>query len=390
MNRTPNRTAALARCYAAFLLSGMGSLMVGSLLPYLRAAYDLDYGFSGLLLSAQPVGNLIATLLAGVLPLYLGRRRSVLLLTVWMPVAYLLFSTASLPVLLLAACFCTGLARGGGANFCNVSVSTLAGENPGALNLLHGAFALGALSAPFLLIGSERLTGSFRPGVFVMLAFALLQFALYCRASRDPLPEPARGGLRGADYSFLRSVNFWVSGLILLFYISAEYAITGWLVTYMKDSGVFTAAMSQMMSSLLWVDILLGRLLVASLSRRLSQNQLLFMGGAGFFAFFLVVFHAVSPVPAAIGIAGLGFFMAGIYPTTFSCVSRELAGNDLAASMLIMLGSIGGIAAPALIGQIAARVGIVGGMRTVIVLTSVTFVLILLRVLIFRRKRKPD
>ena len=82
--------------------------------------------------------------------------------------------------------------------------------------------------------------------------------------------------------------------------------------------------------------------------------------------------------------------MAGIYPTTFSCVSRELAGNDLAASMLIMLGSIGGIAAPALIGQIAARVGIVGGMRTVIVLTSVTFVLILLRVLLFRRKRKPD
>ena len=147
-----NKKAVLRQCYIAFALSGMGSLMVGSLLPFLRDAYGLNYAFSGMLLSAQPVGNLISTLLAGVLPLYIGRRRTVLILTIWMPVAYLLFALTSSPPLLLAACFFTGLARGSGANFSNVVVSTLAGETPSALNLLHGAFALGAFSAPFLLL----------------------------------------------------------------------------------------------------------------------------------------------------------------------------------------------------------------------------------------------
>lgn len=370
------RQSVLRRCYLAFLLSGMASLMVGSLLPRLRETYHLSYAFSGLLLSAQPVGNLLATLLAGILPLYLGRRKSVLLLTCWMPVAYALFTGVSTPVLLLLACFCTGVARGGGSNFANVVVTTLAGETPGALNLLHAAFALGAFCAPFVLLACGA---GYRLAAGVMLAASLVQFTLYRSASRAKLPEPARNGLRGASYGFLRSKNFWISGSILLFYLSAEYAITGWLVTYLKDSGVFSAALSQVMSSLLWIDILFGRLLVARLSRNWSRNRLLVMGGIGFFVFFLIVFLSRSAPVATLGIAGLGFFMAGIYPTTFSGVSRETAGNDLAASMLILFGSIGGIAAPAVIGFVSGHIGIAGGMGTVVLLTTITLLLILLR-----------
>lgn len=378
----------LTRCYLAFFLSGMGSLMVGSLLPYLRQSYAINYQFAGMMLSAQPVGNMLATLLAGVLPLYFGRKNSVLLLTIWMPIAYLLFTSASLPVLLLAACFCTGLARGGGSNFSNVVVSTLASENARGLNLLHAAFALGALLAPFLLLFTGMLFGQagFRVATGIMTILALLQFSFYhASASQNSLSAHKHGGLQQADYRFLRSPVFWRAGFTLLFYLSAEYAITGWLVTYMKDSGIFSQTLAQMTSSLLWVMILLGRLAVAALSKQLSRSTLLCFGGIGFFAFFCVVFTSTAALQAAIGIIGLGFCMAGIYPTTFSSVSAELADNDLAASALMVMGSLGGIAAPALIGVISERAGIISGMRTVVILTALTLLLLLVHAYFLRR-----
>ena len=376
-----NKKAVLRQCYIAFALSGMGSLMVGSLLPFLRDAYGLNYAFSGMLLSAQPVGNLISTLLAGVLPLYIGRRRTVLILTIWMPVAYLLFALTSSPPLLLAACFFTGLARGSGANFSNVVVSTLAGETPSALNLLHGAFALGAFSAPFLLLLANLAlpASGFRLAALCMAALAAIQFSFYFRASRHRLPEQPHTGLRHVSYRFLLSAPFWSAGLILLFYISAEHSITGWLVTYMTDSGIVSGTLAQMTSSILWICILAGRLASAAISRTVSRNILLIANGIGFFGFFLLLFYSTSAPGAALSIAGLGFFMAGIYPTVFSSVTAELSGNDFASSLLMLLGSLGGIIAPALIGYISESAGIAGGMRTVIVLTTVTCALILFR-----------
>ncbi|MEA4932736.1 MAG: MFS transporter [Lawsonibacter sp.] len=382
MTETMTKAHAMRCTYLAFLLSGMGSLMVGSLLPNLRSSYGLDYTFSGLLLSAQPVGNLISNLLAGILPLYLGRKRSILILVCWMPVAYLLFAGASARVLLLTACFCIALARGAGSNFSNVVISTLAEESARGLNLLHAAFSLGALSAPFLLVFGSLLFGEsgFRAAALAMAVLALVQFLLYrAVAGSDALPEAAHGGLKSADLRFLHDRVFWVSGAVLLFYISAEYAITTWMVTYMKDTGIFGDTLAQMTSSVLWVSILLGRLLTASVSGRVSRKLLLTVCAFGFFGFFLVLFCAHTPTAALFGILGLGFFMAGIYPTTFAGAAHVVAGNDLAASLLIMMGSVGGIAAPALIGRISDTVGIAGGMSTVIVLTFVLLVLILAR-----------
>ncbi len=111
----------------------------------------------------------------------------------------------------------------------------------------------------------------------------------------------------------------------------------------------------------------------------MSRNILLIANGIGFFGFFLLLFYSTSAPGAALSIAGLGLFMAGIYPTVFSSVTAELSGNDFASSLLMLLGSLGGIIAPALIGYISESAGIAGGMRTVIVLTTVTCALILFR-----------
>ena len=61
-----------------FLLNGMLALSIGSLLPFIRDARGLDYAFCGLIVSLHSVGNLFSSFTAGLLPVAIGRKKSIL------------------------------------------------------------------------------------------------------------------------------------------------------------------------------------------------------------------------------------------------------------------------------------------------------------------------
>ena len=118
---------------------------LGSFIPFLRESYGLSYNLSGVLLSCQSAGNLIAVMLVGILPLWIGRRRAVLATAVWMLAAHLIFASGIGSAPLLAAAFLmTGIARGGNSNFSNTMVSTLPGKRAtGATTCSTGALRWG-------------------------------------------------------------------------------------------------------------------------------------------------------------------------------------------------------------------------------------------------------
>lgn len=70
-----------AVCYYSFFVNGGLTLILGSILPFMKNSYKLDYVIVGMLLSMHAVGNLVSSFIAGVLPIYLGRRKSILLLS---------------------------------------------------------------------------------------------------------------------------------------------------------------------------------------------------------------------------------------------------------------------------------------------------------------------
>lgn len=373
----------------AFFVSGAASQPLGSFIPFLRETYGFSYDLSGVLLSCQSVGNLISVLIAGFLPLWLGRRRAILLTAVWMTVAYLIFAAGlgSAP-LLVAAFLMTGVARGGNSNFSNTMISTLPGERAAqGYNLLHGAFAVGALLSPILLVVCAGRWPAFgwRLVAGVLCLVCVSQLVVYAQM---PLPEePPRKGVRSADHSFLKVKQFWLGSAMLLFYISAEYAIVGWLVTYFQDTGVLDASWSQLMNSLLWLVIFIGRMVGAAITGRVSRSKLLLLDGAGFFACFLVMFFSRTPLPIILGLVGVGLFMATIYPTAFAFGSDCIRGNDLGCSVMIFTGSVGGIITPFLVGQVAERAGIQAGMGVVAALTALLLVSIVLSVWSVRRAK---
>src|SRR5690606_17951420 len=67
-------------CFFVFAVNGLYAMILGSLLPLISNEYQLNNTISGALLSAHQVGNLISGFIAGVLPVYLGRKKSVIFL----------------------------------------------------------------------------------------------------------------------------------------------------------------------------------------------------------------------------------------------------------------------------------------------------------------------
>lgn len=372
----------------AFFVSGAASQPLGSFIPFLRETYGFSYDLSGVLLSCQSGGNLLSVMVAGLLPLWLGRRRAILITAVWMMVAYLIFAAGlgSTP-LLVAAFLMTGVARGGNANFSNTMVSTLPGERAAqGYNLLHGCFAVGALLSPLLLVffaGRWPGTG-WRVMAGLLCLLCLSQLAVYARM---PLPAepPRKGGVAAADRSFLKVKQFWLGSAMLLFYISTEYAIVGWLVTYFQDTGILDASWSQLMNSLLWLVIFIGRMIGAAVTGKVSRNKLLLADGFGLFACFLVMFFSRTPAFIILGLVGVGLFMATIYPSAFAFGSDCIRGNDLGCSVMIFTGSLGGVVTPFLVGQVAERAGIQAGMGVVAALTALLLASIVLSVVSVRR-----
>lgn len=362
----------------AFFVSGAASMLMGNLMPFLREIYGISYARAGFLLSLPSWGNLASVFLTGYLPTYIGRRKTILTTSVWMAIAFALVTfgiggAAALPF----ACVMIGIARGGNSNFSNTMMSTLSGSRAAVgYNLLHSAFAVGAVLSPLALVACTRNNpDGWRIMSTGIIVLCVLQVVVYARMA---LPaENITKSIKSVDKSFLKSRSFWLGCAILFFYISVEYAICNWLVTYFKDSGCLSASVSQMMTSLLWVVMFIGRMIGAYTVGKISRKVILVADGVGLTAFFLLVFFSRSQMPIFIGIMGVGFFMATIYTTALALGTESIRGNDLGVSNMVLIGSFGGVVTPALVGMIAEEAGIQAGMGVVVAVTVLLLITIL-------------
>ena len=116
----------------------------GVLLTILQDRYGFDYELGGTLLAALSVGNLVSAFLTGMLPAYLGDRRTVLLLSAGYMLSFCLMAVSGNPLWLFAAFFLAGIGKGSTLNASNV-LAGKAVDRTRSLNLIHAAYALPAV-----------------------------------------------------------------------------------------------------------------------------------------------------------------------------------------------------------------------------------------------------
>ena len=179
----PSHRRLLLTCFYAFFCSGLVSLMLGSAMPDLKRSWGLSDSFSGVLLSAHSAGNLAAGFVSGLVPFWLGRRRSIMLLSSMAFLGMAVMAVTGAPGLLFAAFVLTGFGRGSVTNFNNHTVNVLTGGSPAAANILHACFAVGAIAAPMAFLLLSRAI-AWQAGLF---------FVVLCGAIADglALADPA-------------------------------------------------------------------------------------------------------------------------------------------------------------------------------------------------------
>ncbi len=165
-------------------------MILGSLLPIISTEYDLNNTVSGGLISAHQTGNLIAGFIAGILPIYLGRKKAILFLCTFVVIGFSIMMSTGNPILLIMSFLFTGLSRGSISNFNNSVVNDISNSSPSALSLLHSIFAVGAILGPFLVLISTNTFGSqgwrFATGIIIILA--IISMMLFSKMKIDPSP----------------------------------------------------------------------------------------------------------------------------------------------------------------------------------------------------------
>lgn len=368
--------------YIVFVINGMLALSIGSLLPFIKEARGLDYAFSGLIVSLHSVGNLISSFAAGTLPIFIGRKKTILIFNSFFALAFVLIIFGKSPVTLAIAFLITGLARGASSNFNNAVINSLAPGKAWIINGLHAMFAIGAFSFPIILsVVTRTNTNNWVLVCYFMLIMGILNFILYAiDPIEDKVVKKTDGKKEGADtsFTFFKEPLFWLCTLTLFFYLCVEQGVIGWLVTYFKDSGLLKSSVAQIMPSIQWIMILLGRLTAAYLSTKMEKTKLLRLMGAGFVIFFFVLLFSRTTWLIVLGIVGFGYSMAGIYATTISFSGKLIEKYTMAWSFLLTIASMGSILMPSVIGRIAENAGIVSGMSSLVVVITIDVCLILL------------
>lgn len=333
----------------AFILTGLGTAMLGPLLPLLTKHWALRDEQSGLLLMAQFCGAFLGGASVS------WRLRRSLLIGMGAAAAGIGCFAVS-PGLLMA---CTGLVVAGfGLGHSITAVNILAGQRfserrAAALALLNFFWSLGAMLAPLL---TAWLTPRFA------LSELLTWFALLFLLCGAGMAVQMRGA--DAETRVLQSDAHGTSGLtrkvlgffmaMLFLYGGLETCLSGWLTTYALRYGTRTLALSEYTTLLLWLSLTAGRAGSSLLLLRAPERVVLQISLALTVVLTAGLAVAHTAIEIAVCTVMLGLSLAPWFPVTFSLLMGE-GPRARQAGVVIAVSGLGAATLPWMMGVVSTR-----------------------------------
>ncbi|MFJ6738410.1 MFS transporter [Streptomyces sp. NPDC091279] len=335
-----SRPAAVASC-VGFVLIGMVQALYGPAVPGLRAEFGLSPAGAGLGLSLHFTGGVLGVLACNAVQHRVGNRAL-------LAASYALLAVGGAGVALapnwplaLVAAFLGGLGFGGIDYGLNLLFAVGFGDRSTAmLNVLNAHFGIGAVLGPALIawLGPDRYGYAF--GACALLAALLVP----CTAGVRTREEPP-GSTPGASAPLLSRVLVGFLALYVL-NVAVEAGVGGWEPTHLETVG-HTATVAASATSVYWLMLTAGRFLVVPLALRHSPERILTICAAGMTGCLLLTL--VTPL-APVAYAGVGLFIAPVFPTGLPWLNRALPGARRAGAWVIAASMVGGVAAPPLLG----------------------------------------
>jgi fucose permease len=282
----------------------------------------------------------------------IGRKATIVILSALIPLMWIVITMLPPVSVMYLAFVLLGIGRGAVSIINNAVINDNSDGKPAALNLLHMTFAVGAFLSPFLTSCYISAGLGWRAVAYTVIigsSFAWLFYAMM-KLDYNFAEKKIDTNASSKESAYYKNPVFYIMGFLLFLYLGLENCVNGWFVTYFKSMGIMSDAYATNLVSVTWVMVMLGRLLTAKLSEKIHKNKLIFSYCVATAVFFILLIATKNLAVITVAIAGLGFFFAGIYPTSVSSVGKILKGSTTGMSMFLAMAALGGIVTPQLVG----------------------------------------
>lgn len=368
-----------------FFTSGAMVAITGTLFPFMREEYGIPLRTQGIMLSAFSIGSVAAILVIGFLPYFIGRKKSLAIMFSGTFVGLVMVVLTGNPAILIMSFGLMGIGRGSISNISTVTMTDIAENETGGLNFLHAIFAVGALISPIAItLITKNKPANWKLAAMVIAVMGVVSVIMVISSSMPS--TPAKRGISEAS-GFFKDEHYWINIAALFFYSCVDSTIAGWLVSYFRTSGALSDTVAQLMPSILWGSVLVARLVITSVSTRENRDKLLVLMTVTLLISFVIMINIPTAVAIIIGAMGVGASYAGIYPTVLATMNPKYSKDPLATGSTIALGNLGGIIMPSVIGFIAEKEGIQGGIASLTVVMIILLTIILFK--FFYERKNP-
>ena len=344
--------------YAVVYISvGIGLSMLGPLLPFLADQVSISLGQMGFAFTAQNLGYLIGSLSGGWL---FDRVRTHRLMTLFLLVMILTgFLIPLMPWFsaLLIVLFFFGLGVGAVDVGTNLNMVWIFQSGVGSyLNALHFIFGVGAFFTPLIITTVLGWTG----GNLSWAIWALM--LLFIPGLLGLVSSPSPENLAAANTASPEKVHH--VGIILLLILAIFFAVgvqigfSGWIFSYVSESGIADIATASQITALFWASLSLGRLIAIPISKKVAPGTIvLFNFSLLTLVVILLLIWPTRPVMMWIGSAGVGLATSVLFPTLLSYAKTLVNMTGRVTGLLYLGSSLGMMVLPLSLGQAFDRFG---------------------------------
>lgn len=333
----PQYRIPFAVLFLNFALFGAVVTVVGATLPTIIRTLDWTYLTAGVVIAANSFAYFVTTFFAGLMAHRIGLRRMIVAGLFLQALGIGFFGVYQGMAYNLGAFMLVGIGQGAIEIVTNYSVIQMepAGQSR-LMNLMHSAFTVGAIIAPFItgaLIGMDVEWRS----LFLSLAVVSLAlmgvlagpFVRFQEPHSEGRPRSSTGaGLHKHPLLFLLV-------LIMFLYVGAEIGISSWISERFIKAFAMTPSEGAYMVSIFWLGVFLGRLLTSVAYKGNRQGRVLLIFSVAS-SIFLTAALATEHLQFSAGlffVVGIGF--STIYPTVMT-----IAGNQCRTARGAAIGAV--------------------------------------------------
>jgi len=347
-----------------FLCFGIYNAGLGPVLYELANQTGSNLSAIGVIFTAIYSGSIFAQIASGWLTDRFGRRSVMIVSILLMATGILGFSNSKSLMTLVSFSLLTGLGQGGVDMVANIIVAAAYPKNNlAALNILHLCFGVGASIGPALV---SLALSVFNKGLVVLWGagvFFLILSGLFFLIRIPPIDLQIENEVTSLEHKTQRSIFLnplvWVLGGMLSLVVGTQFGLGSWSTQYIIKTTNLNIATASMITSGFWVFITLGRIAAASASKLINRSNMLLLSLVGSLigCGFLMLTNRWE-TGTVISLWFLSFFFGGMYPLLVS-ITTALFQKDTAkaCSIVIAMGTVGGLTLPWLAGSVLENVG---------------------------------